>query len=207
MPIPLILRCWIAVPLLSTLIACDDTGSGPPEPATSPAGNERPAPEEVPSTPAAREPEPEPEPGRIREALGRANVAVVEDAGAIWMGRMEVTAALQAAERWLEEDDQIAGHPLTTDLVSMDLAAEPTRDLVEALLDEASYDFELMRRCRNEYYVGLRFTRGDDVVELALGMECHQAYFVYPTPTGPESVGAIMNPELARDIVAAAPTR
>lgn len=176
-------------------------------------GSETPAEQENPADraeepsepePAEETPAPEAAPSRVRDEIGADAFAVVEGAEEIEIAQLRMIGALQAEEQRLSSDDRIVGYPLTSPLVTLDPSSEDTRRLVAALLADASYDFERVRRCRNDYLVGVRFRRGEERVEFGLGMGCHQAFFAFRAGGEVRSWGALLNEEPARMVVDAA---
>jgi len=150
------------------------------------------------------EPEREPEPSQqMIEDMGFAAADLVEAATQVEIGRMRVIGADQAVQRRLSGDRVIAGYPVRGRLTSVD---EPTaNELKRVLLDDESYRWGLLRRCRNDSFVGVRFSRGERRVEFALGMPCEQGRWVLRTANGIASPGAIMTESAAQVVVDALP--
>lgn len=72
--------------------------------------------------------------------------------------------------------NRIAGYPIAGELST--LAVGDGVDLARIVLDSGNY-FEMWKRCANQSMVGIRFSKGDDVVEFALGVPCQLALWAY----------------------------
>lgn len=152
---------------------------------------------------------PEPElTRRIREKLGPVATSIVESPELVEVGRLRVIPAIEAENNTLVRDDRILGYPVEEKLAALDSSESAT--IVRELLDDGHYDFARARRCRNQYFVGLRFEASGERVEFALGMGCHQVLWasVMKTDEGVEVSrwGGSISPELARRVVGLLPT-
>jgi hypothetical protein len=141
-----------AVPPSATPVGAAPTDPPPPDPA-------------APAAPASR----------IRRELGDVAVAIVEHADTAGAARMKVIAAARAEEEAMTSDALIGGYPIEAPLVQLD--ADARARLLRRILDDASYDYQTARRCANDYFVGVRFQRGQERVEFNLGVGCMQAFW------------------------------
>lgn len=136
---------------------------------------------------------------RIRSELGDAAVALVERADAVGGARMKVIAALQAEREAMTSDALIGGYPIEAPLVP--LGAEARAGLLRRILDDASYSYDIARRCANDYFVGVRFQRGQERVEFNLGVRCMQAFWSVRDGDEIRRAGAVMTDEAAAAVL------
>ena len=137
----------------------------------------------------------------IRAQLGPRAVEVVDHATRVLIGRLRVVGAEEAERTSLEDTNRVAGYPAEGDLTV--LSREEALSLANLLLEPTSYAKGL-RRCRNSYWIGLRFVRGDAKVEFALGMDCQQALWAFATEQGPKRFGETMAKEATDRVLRAA---
>lgn len=127
------------------------------------------------------------------EGLPASALAVVREASDVRVGSLRIVSADEAEAESLASADRIAGYPVDGELESL----PPARavELRTRLLDPGGYAAPAEGRCRNETMLGARFTRGEGVVELALGVECRQAIWAFPQPGEPGRWGATLGQE------------
>ena len=180
---------------LTLLAACGQDAAT--EPSGGPATAEQaPVQAEPEATPT---PVPTPDPpgvaeGRIRTALHDA-LGVIEEPGSVKVARLRVIGVVVAAAHQLDSDDRMGGYPIVGETVEVPVA--DVRALTATLLDDVSYDFSIERRCANQYFVGVRFEKGEDRVELVLGFPCDQAIWLYRGGAGVQAEGSILRDEPA----------
>lgn len=190
-----------ALAILLVTTGCGDRpaeGTAPPTAATSPAAASPAA--TPPSDLAAQPPVDAPaSPSRIRKELGDPALAVVEKADASGAARMRVIAAAKSQDDTLATDVAILGYPFDGSLVPLDAAARA--ELLHLILDDDSYAWGLANRCLNDYFVGVRFQRGPERVEFALGVRCMQALWASRAEGEVQRAGAVMKDEPAEAVL------
>jgi hypothetical protein len=206
-PLSRSLEVFAAIALLSA--ACSDeaalTESTPERPSTSTGSMESeiaPTPEHTDrQEPAQPEPpsEPPPSPSPFELALGEHNVDILRNPTLVEAGRMRVIGALQAHNARLSSDTRILGYPIQGALQRV-APADASR-IADLILDDASYT-DLVRRCRNDYLVGIRFTKDNERVEFALGMPCEQGFFAFRDAAGAiQGDGKVMLSPQAAEVI------
>ncbi|MEZ4453039.1 MAG: hypothetical protein R3B09_26500 [Nannocystaceae bacterium] len=200
--------------LLAALLTAACTAKPEPAPETTPAPDVQAPPEAPADAPKAVDaPKTDdasktadaapPREGTIRARLGAPRAAMIASATDVKIARLRVIGARQAQDRRLADAATIAGYPIEGELRALDEATR--RRVVDLLLEDSNYDWELARRCGNDFLVGLRLREGDATVEFALGMPCEQAFFVYAEGDAITSFGGLMISDAARVLVDAAP--
>ena len=135
---------------------------------------------------------------RIKHALGSANLALFKNPSkAVHIAKLKVAGANRERKSWLTQDSEIAGFKIATPLKDVS-----NNDWSKILLDDRHYDFNRRVRCKNDYYIGLRWQHREQRVEFALGIKCRQAFFIYPTPSGIGEVAGILNAEVSTKLIA-----
>ena len=136
---------------------------------------------------------------RTRRELGEAAAVVVEQADVVVAARLKVIAVRKMAAETLTSDDLIDGAPFEAPPVPLGPAARAK--LVHHLFDDSSYLFDIARRCKNDYRVGVRFQRGVERVEFDLGVPCMQSSWSFRVDGEVQRAGAIMTDEAARAVL------
>lgn len=167
-----------------TMTACRGDGEAPAS-AAEEARGEAPADTATPADAA--------DPGDPAEGLPASALAIVRQASRVEVGPLRIVAADEAEARSFASENRIAGYPVDGSLVTL----PPARavELRTRILDPGGYAAPPEGRCRNETMVGARFTWGEGVVELALGVECRQAIWAFPAPGEPGRWGATLGQE------------
>jgi hypothetical protein len=115
-----------------------------------------------------------------RQALGRWADAVAS-APRVETARLRSAAPADVARTALHSPERIGGYPLAGPLQRLGDAR--ARRVKELLLDPGSYS-EWMIRCRDDVWMGVRFSTPEGDVELALGATCQRALWVWPGESG-----------------------
>lgn len=127
------------------------------------------------------------------EGLPSSALDVVREASRVWVGALRIVSVDEAEAETFASEDRVAGYPVDGTLQA--LAPAEASELRARLLDPGGYARPPQERCRNSSMVGARFTRGEGVVELALGVECRQAIWAFPAPEAPGRWGATLGQE------------
>lgn len=127
------------------------------------------------------------------EGLPSSALDVVREASSVWVGALRIVSVDEAEAETFASENRVAGYPVEGTL--QQLAPAEASELRARLLDPGGYARPPRERCRNRSMVGARFTRGEGVVELALGVECRQAIWAFPLPGEPGRWGATLGQE------------
>lgn len=177
------------------------TESTPERPSTSTGSMESeiaPTPEHAERQEPA-EPEPPRAPSRFEVSLGEHNVEILRNPTLVEAGRMRVIGALQAHDARLSSDTRILGYPIRGAL--QPVAPADASRIADLILDDGSYT-DLLRRCANDYLVGIRFTKDNERVEFALGMPCEQGFFAFRDAAGAiQGDGKVMLSPQAAEVI------
>lgn len=192
--------------LLALSAACSDEAAptqSTPEPPSMSTGSMESGITPTPERTERQEPAPPGEPPRTLSgfelALGEHNADIVRNATQVEAGRMRVIGALQAQNAVFSSDTRILGYPVHGALQPVP-PADASR-LADVILDDASYT-DLLRRCRNDYLVGVRFTKDNERVEFALGMPCEQGFFAFRDAAGAvQGDGKVMLSPQAAEVI------
>ena len=178
------LRKWIVAVALSA--ACGGSSETAPPPASGADGaatepiapTVTPTPAPAPTAPdggAASTPA-SPAPGRVRTELGARTVAILQGAASVEFARLDHRDTRAADARGVWPANRMAAYRIRGTLRPVDAAL--AAELVALLLDDASYEWQLERRCARRQIVGYRFHAGDEVADVVLGMSCEQVEIV-----------------------------
>ena len=110
--------------------------------------------------------------------LGPDAVQIVEGATLVEAARLRLVSAEEQERTALRSDGRMAGYPIAGPRVV--LPGADVSGLKRLLLDHQSYAWGLRIRCANSHFVGVRFVRQRQKVELALGLPCQQALWAFP---------------------------
>ncbi len=154
-----------------------------------------------PSQAAERQPAELPATGRVRTELGELT-GRIEGASRVTAVRLQVVASAEAERETLRSTNRIVGYPMLG--TPQEVSSADRETIARTLLDDASYDFTVERRCRNATLVGVRFEGASgSSVEVAIGMPCAQVLVARPAQSG--AVGSwygLMRQETADALVA-----
>lgn len=134
----------------------------------------------------------------MEEKLGPA-IEVVRLATRVEVARLEVIDVEDAQNNMLTSNKRITGYPIEKMLGKLD--PSDADKFVTLVLDSKSY-ITVRQRCRNRYLLGVRFTRGKELVEFSLGMPCQQAIWAFKECTEVRYWGAVLGSEATQKIEA-----
>jgi len=147
---------------------------------------------------------------RIAAALGSEIAGALRAAARADAARLSVIGVAEAERRTFGAG-RIAGYPVRGRVRAV--PAKSLAALVGTLLDDGSYDFDTVIRCRNSTFVGARFQAApqehgqerEQELELALGQPCNQAVWAFRKRGGAaiERRGALLSPNAAAAVASA----
>lgn len=135
---------------------------------------------------------------QLNEKLGPA-VTIVTQATRIETARLKVIGAQDAQNNALRSTDRIAGYPIESTL--MELKTSDEDKLVKLILDDKNCA-TVRQRCRNQYLLGLRFTKNKQIAEFALGMPCQQALWAFIVDDKIQYYGTVLGTETTQKVIA-----
>lgn len=135
---------------------------------------------------------------RLKEKLSLV-ATIVTQATRIETARLKVISAQEAKDNALKSIDRIVGYPIENPLV--ELKTSGADKLAELILDDKNYA-TVRQRCRNQYLLGLRFTKNTKIAEFALGMPCQQTLWSFRLDDKIQYFGAVLGTETTQKIIA-----
>ncbi len=91
-------------------------------------------------------------------------------------GSLEVVSVAESQEKTLNGKDRIVGYPIVGKLKNLD--REKSFQLANILLDKNNYS-NIRQRCINQTLNGVRFSVGDEKVEVVIGSPCNQVFAAF----------------------------
>ena len=134
----------------------------------------------------------------LHQTLGDA-VEIMQQHTAAETARLKVVGVSESREQALKTTTRIAGYPITGKLVNLD--KNKSQKLAALLLEKNNYA-DIRQRCLNQYFHGIRFSRGQDVIEIAVGVSCNQVLAVFHIGKETKWWGGVLGDEAAKQIVA-----
>jgi hypothetical protein len=134
---------------------------------------------------------------RITSALGTEVVQSLVAAIGAEAAWLRVIPVGEAERQALGAQNRIVGYPIVTALRSI-VPSDASR-LLDVLIRDDSYDFELRLRCVNKRLLGVRFLVTPPV-EFALGTPCNQAIWTFKRADKTERWGALLSDKAAESI-------
>lgn len=97
----------------------------------------------------------------------------------------------EAAETHAQDRARIAGYPRLGP--ARKLSADQIGMLGRIFVDDRSYEWGARIRCRNEAWIGVRFLRGHEAVDVVVGTACRQTIWSFRRDGRPERWGEIIS--------------
>jgi len=105
-------------------------------------------------------------------------------------GSLNIVSVAESQKNALKGNDRLAGYPINGALQSLE--KEKSLQLANIFLDESNYVY-LNKRCANQAFNGIRFTSGNDSVEIVIGTPCNQVLAVSKHENETQWWGGILN--------------
>ena len=90
-------------------------------------------------------------------------------------GNLSIVSVAESQENALNSSDRLAGYPIIGTLQGLE--KEKSLQLANIFLDDSNYVY-LNKRCANQAFNGIRFTSGNNKVEVVIGTPCNQVLVV-----------------------------
>lgn len=111
----------------------------------------------------------------LQETLGK-TAAIIEHHTCAETTKLLVASVAESRQNAFKSNDHIAGYPTQGKLQSLNKAN--SNQLANLLLDNNSY-VNIRQRCANQFFHGIRFSRENEIVEVAIGVPCDQVVVVF----------------------------
>lgn len=134
------------------------------------------------------------EPG-LQQTLGPA-VDILQHPTLVEMARLKTVSVAESRKRALKATNRIAGYPISSELIVLN----QTQQLATLLLDKNIYT-DFRQRCQNQYFHGVRFSKGQEVIEIAIGVPCHQLVAVFHYGQETKWWGGVLGSEPAKQVL------
>jgi len=86
--------------------------------------------------------------------------------------RLKVISVDEHRKNTFKSNKTIVGYPITEELETIDY--KKSKKLADILLNNNNYAHGVLQRCKNKFFYGIRFTKNQQKVEVALGLSCNQ---------------------------------
>lgn len=103
--------------------------------------------------------------------------------------RLKPVSVDESRQKALTSTERIAGYPVVGELKN--LSPEKSAQLAKLLLDKNNYR-NILKRCANQYFHGIRFSKGEQKVEIAIGVACQQTVMVIQDDKGIKWWGSVL---------------
>jgi len=121
-------------------------------------------------------PAPHAEQMSLRQSLVQ-TLDIIEKHTSAVTARLKVVSVAESQQYALTASDRIAGYPVTGEATNLDKAK--SHQLALLLLDNNNY-INIRQRCANQYFHGIRFSKDQQIIEVAIGIPCNQVLVVSP---------------------------
>lgn len=132
----------------------------------------------------------------LRQAFGGA-VDIIEQHTIAEVVRLKVVSVTESRQYTFKTIDRIVGYPATGKLVSLN--KEKSQQLTTLLLDKNNYA-NIRQRCLNQYFHGIRFSKGQQKVEVAFGIPCNQVIVAFQNGEKVKWWGGVLGSQAARQV-------
>jgi len=105
-------------------------------------------------------------------------------------GNLSIVSVAESQKNALDGSDRLAGYPIIGTLQGLE--KEKSLQLANIFLDDSNYVY-LKKRCANQAFNGIRFTSGNDTVEVVIGIPCNQVLVVSKQEGETQWWGGILN--------------
>lgn len=133
----------------------------------------------------------------LQQALGTA-VDILQYPTQAEKARLKVVSVSESRQHALKTNDRIAGYPITGKLIGLD--KNQSQQFTALLLDKNNYA-DVRQRCQNQYFHGIRFSKGREVIEIAIGVPCHQVVAAFRNGQETKWWGSVLGNEFAQQIL------
>lgn len=134
--------------------------------------------------------------GELHAAL-EDDIAIIRNADQVTVGRLNPIAVSDAQANMLKNDETISGYPIVGQI--RNLKEQEKTKIIELVLNEKNY-LSTRIRCKNEFFIGLRFTRNSEKTEMALGFPCQQVIWAHRVDSEVRAWGAVMDDDATNAI-------
>ena len=108
---------------------------------------------------------------------------------------LKVVSIADSQENALNTQDRIAGYPIIGQL--KDLNHDKSSQLVNILLDKNNYS-NIRQRCVNSTLDGVRFSSGEEKVEIVIGSPCNQVFVAFRRDNKTEWWGSTLGEKVTK---------
>lgn len=133
----------------------------------------------------------------LRQALGTA-VDILQHHTHAEKAHLKVVGVPESRQQVFKKADRIAGYPITGKLVSLD--KNISQQLTTLLLDKSNYA-DIRQRCQNQYFHGIRFSKGKEIIEIAIGVSCNQVLAAFRDGKETKWWGGVLGNEFAKQVL------
>lgn len=111
---------------------------------------------------------------------------------------LKIVSVSESRKHALKSSGRIAGYPISGKLIGLD--KNQSQQLATLLLDKNNYA-DIRQRCQNQHFHGIRFSKGQEVIEIAIGIPCNQLVAVFRDGQETKWWGGVLGNEFAKQIL------
>ncbi len=123
---------------------------------------------------------------------------VVNKATKVEVAMLKPATAESVMKNALRAPNTIAGFPIKGELKL--LSVEKAKAIAQDILNSAHYA-DIMQRCVNDSLIGIRFTKGNTVVEFAYSQPCQQAFWAMNIDGKLNFASSVLGPDYSKAII------